>query len=167
MSEHTFKTIRDNTGAIIKMKASLSPYKDITVNSFNDKSYMHLSDVSKCFMKGGGFDLKKSKSVSLNRDEVMSFIQMSKKLPSLMDKVLRQQPYSQNDTTDSSSYDSDEDVETKTTKQKKQKRLQNDSDTESKSKAKSAKRSQKKRVAPYRKPAAKKDKTTAESQLRK
>lgn len=68
MSEHAFKTIRDGAGEIVKIKASISNYKDVTVNSFNNQSYMHLSDVSKCFTKGGGFDLKKSKSVTLNRD---------------------------------------------------------------------------------------------------
>ena len=87
--DHTFKTIRDEAGEIVKIKASISNYKDITVNSFNNKSYMHLSDVSKCFTKGGGFDLKMAKSVTLNRDEVNTFIEMTEKLPSVMDKVLK------------------------------------------------------------------------------
>ena len=75
--EHTFKAIRDEEGELMKMKGSLSNNKDLTVNCFNDKPYAHLSDVSKCFKKGGGFDLNKVKSVTLNREEVDAFIQMS------------------------------------------------------------------------------------------
>lgn len=89
MSEHAFKTIRDEAGVIVKLKGSISNYKTITVQNYNDNSCMHLSDVSKCYTKGGGFDLKKAKSVTLNRDEVNTFIEMSEKLPSMMDKVLK------------------------------------------------------------------------------
>lgn len=88
MSEHTFKTIRDKAGNIMKIKASISNYKDVTVNRFNDKCYIHLSDVSKCFKQSGRFDLKKAKTVTLNKDEVNTFIKMTEKLPSVMDKVL-------------------------------------------------------------------------------
>ena len=49
---------------------------------------MHLSDVSKCFKKGGGFDLKKAKSVTLNTEELNTLITMREKLPSVMRKVL-------------------------------------------------------------------------------
>ena len=49
---------------------------------------MHLSDVSKCFKKGGGFDLKKAKSVTLNTEEINTFITMTEKLPSVMRKIL-------------------------------------------------------------------------------
>ena len=34
------------------------------VNRFKDKSYVHLSDISKCFQQGVGFDIKKIKSIT-------------------------------------------------------------------------------------------------------
>ena len=37
LDEHTFKAVRDEAGDLIKMKASISNYKDVTVNTFNDK----------------------------------------------------------------------------------------------------------------------------------
>ena len=43
--EHTFKIIGDEAGQIVKMKASISNYKDVTINRLNDKCYVHLSDV--------------------------------------------------------------------------------------------------------------------------
>ena len=83
---HTFKTVQDEAGDLIKMKASISNYKHVTVNTFNDKCYVHLSDVSKCFKNGGGFDLKNGKSITLNAEE--TFIKVTEKLPSIMRKVL-------------------------------------------------------------------------------
>ena len=86
--EHTFKTVRDEAEDLIKMKASLSNYKHVTVNTFNDKCYVHLSDVNKCFKNGGGFDLKNGKSITLNTEEINTLIKMTEKLPSVMRKVL-------------------------------------------------------------------------------
>ena len=36
----------------------------VMVNRFKDKSYVHLSDISKCFQQGVGFDMKKIKSIT-------------------------------------------------------------------------------------------------------
>lgn len=166
--EHAFKTIRNGEGGVVKMKASISNYKDVTVNRFNDKCYAHLSDVSKCFKKGGGFDLKKVKSVTLNRDEVDTFIQMSNKLPTLMDKMLLAKHVS----------DSDSDsAEQPAARKKKGKKLtkrkvsfssdDSDSDTENvvtKCKASTSKKRVKaKRSHPYRKPSQQKKKPPKES----
>ena len=72
---------------------------------------------SKCFKQGGGFDLKKGqishtqqrrsrhinsdvkkvKSVTLNRDEVDTLIQISNKLPTIMDKMLLTKDVSDSD----------------------------------------------------------------------
>ena len=144
--EHSFKTIRDEEGDIIKMKASISNYKDVTLNCFNDKCYAHLSDVSKCFKQGGGFDLTKVKSVTLNREEVDTFIKMTKKLPSLMDKMLKVSD-------DSDGGSSSQTVVAKKSKKIKKKKsissaVESDSDTENTTLKKERK---KKRAHPYKK----------------
>lgn len=97
--DHIFKTIKDQSGKIIKLKAPISNYKDITVNSFNDRPYAHISDVSKCFKKGGTFDITRARSVTLNKEEVQTFISMTDRLSTAMDTI----------TVDSNATDSDSD----------------------------------------------------------
>ena len=145
MSEHAFKTIRDEAGEIVKFKGPISNYKSVTVNSFNDKSYIHLSDVSKCFTKGGGFDLKKAKSVTLNRDEVNTFIEMSEKLPIMMDKVLKIQQ------------STDESDEGNTTSKRQKRQTDSDDETTKASRkitSKQLKRKKQTGAHPYRRPSS-------------
>lgn len=83
-----FQQVRDESGKLVKMKADISNFKSVVVNEYNNSSYCHISDVSKCFGKGGSFDIKKSKSVTLNRDDVDNFVKMIDQIPTVMDQVL-------------------------------------------------------------------------------
>ena len=160
--EHTFKAVRDEAGDLIKMKASISNYKDVTVNTFNDKCYVHLSDVSKCFKRGGGFDLKKAKSVTLNTEEINEFIKMTEKLPSVMRKVLaspvherKKEPVSSADS-DASTDDDKKSKKRKTGVKQGVKKTathqDSDSETESAFPHRKQKQLKKKRTHPYNKP---------------
>ena len=160
--EHTFKAIRDEEGELMKMKGSLSNYKDLTVNCFNDKPYAHLSDVGKCFKKGGGFDLNKVKSVTLNREEVDAFIQMSRKLLAIMDKMSPKSDPADRDASETPK----KKAQKATTKRKIiPKSDDSDSDTgkpSAKSKTSSLKQ-KKKRSQPYKKPYQQKRNSQKES----
>ena len=151
--EHTFKAVRDEAGDLIKMKASISNYKDVTVNTFNDKCYVHLSDVSKCF--------KRAKSVTLNTEEINEFIKMTEKLPSVMRKVLaspvherKKEPVSSADS-DASTDDDKKSKKRKTGVKQGVKKTathqDSDSETESAFPHRKQKQLKKKRTHPYNK----------------
>ena len=111
-----FKEVRDETGKLVKMKADISNFKSLTVNEYNKASYCHICDVSKCFKKGGGFDISKSKTVTLKRDDVNNFVKMIGQVPAAMDKILSE---SKNDSISNASNDSSSDDAKKSLKFKK------------------------------------------------
>ena len=43
--------IRDEKGALIKLKAPLSTWKSITIREWQNVPYLHINDVSKCWSK--------------------------------------------------------------------------------------------------------------------
>lgn len=156
--EHNFKTIKNQDGDVVRMKAAISNHKDVTLNCFNDKCYAHLSDVSKCFKQGGGFDLKKVKSITLNKEEVSTFIRISKKLPALMEKMQLTKPASDDTDSDSAEGSAPKRKGKKITKRKAS--SSDDSDSEStvtKQKVSTSKKQIKtKRTHPYKKPSQQK-----------
>ena len=87
-SKSVFEEIRDERGALIKLKPPLSTWKSITIRDWQHSPYLHISDVSKCWSKGGSFDIKKSKSVTLNKEDVSKFIAMIGQIQSGMDKIV-------------------------------------------------------------------------------
>lgn len=120
---------------------------------------MHISDVSKCVKSDGGFDIKKNqaKSVTLNRDKVGTFIQMTAELPAMMDRMLTVS--SRHDASDTDSDSSETALKKKRKKQPRKKVhfLSDGSDsetekpTQSKSKISTPKKQlKKKRTHPYR-----------------
>ena len=83
-----WEEVRDEDGALVKLKAPLSNYKSVVIREWNRSPYVHIGDVSKCFTKNGGFDIKKSKSVSLNRDDIQKFISMINDIPPALDRIV-------------------------------------------------------------------------------
>ena len=65
-----WEEVRDEHGNLVKLKAPLSNYKSVVIREWNHSPYVYIGDVSKCFTKNSGFDIKKSKSVSLNRADI-------------------------------------------------------------------------------------------------
>lgn len=106
-------------GEGLKMKADIPNLKSVVVNEYNNSSYCHISDVSKCFGKGGSFDIKKSKSVTLNRDDVNNFARMIDQIPTAMDQVLAESIHCSR--SDGSS--SDDEKQSKQKKVRKQRKL--------------------------------------------
>ena len=110
-----FKEVRDENGKLVKLKADISNFKSVAVNEYNNSSYCHISDVSKCFKKGGGFDISKSKSVTLNREDVDNFVRMIENIPAAMDQILYESK-SDSSSSDSSSDDDNDKKKRKTNK---------------------------------------------------
>ena len=63
-----FEEICEKDGLISKVCASFGKSKEVFMNAFNGKTYLHITNKSKCFVNGK-FDLFKSKSVSLSFEE--------------------------------------------------------------------------------------------------
>lgn len=151
------------------------------MNSFNDRPYAYISDVSKCFKKGGTFDITRARSVTLNKEEVQTFISMTDRLSTAMDRIAAD---SNSTDSDSDPLDSDDDRKSGKRKGKKagavtmKKRAakkvhfisegSDDSDKErtlpSKNKISSHKKQfRKKRMHPYSKPRADKKQKKAQT----
>ena len=139
-------------GALVKLKAPLSTWKAITIRDWQHSPYLHISDVSKCWSKGGSFDIKKSKSVTLNREDVTKFIAMIGQIQSGMDKIVEN--ISDSDTSDTEPVSKKRPAK-KQARQSKKRRLGGESDESSESDEKPRKSilKKQKRVHPYvRKP---------------
>lgn len=65
-----FEEVYDKEGIVIKARAKFCRMKELTVNSFNGKTYIHINDNSKCFVNGK-FDYTMSKSVTLNMEDAL------------------------------------------------------------------------------------------------
>lgn len=163
-----WEEVRDEHGNLVKLKAPLSNYKSVVIREWNHSPYVHIGDVSKCFTKNGGFDIKKSKSVSLNRADIEKFISMTGEIPSALDRIV-----TENGSTDST--DSDSSSQREPPRKKKQSKklkkgntgsernrhVSSDSD-ETPRKKKNTKSKRAKKVHPYSRP-----KTQAEGVKRK
>jgi hypothetical protein len=63
-----FEEIYGKDGLISKVRANFGKSKEVCMNAFNGKTYIHITDKSKCFVNGK-FDPSKSKSVTLSYEE--------------------------------------------------------------------------------------------------
>lgn len=59
-----FQEVYDNNGFVNRVRANFGKHKEVCMNAFNGKTYLHISDKTKCF-SNGTFDITKSKSVIL------------------------------------------------------------------------------------------------------
>ena len=54
------------------MRARFSRSREVNLTRWNDDIFIHINDISKCFVTGS-FDRSKTKSISMKREEVEKF----------------------------------------------------------------------------------------------
>lgn len=77
----SFSEKRDYKNEITKAPTKFGKQKEMCITPFNGGTYVHISDMRKCyFSPNGKFDHTKSKSISFNMEEIEQLQKLLRKL---------------------------------------------------------------------------------------